>query len=126
MRLMRAHAQHLLAVVVGVAALTGCRAPGDMRSSNPYERARAIVQRAEAGDTSAVHQIVGLLEDEDEGVRLYAIVALRKLCGRDYGYNYYDAAPKRAAAVARWREALQAGEVAVQTEDQPGEGGARG
>ncbi|MBI5866272.1 MAG: hypothetical protein HZB38_17515, partial [Planctomycetes bacterium] len=61
---------------------------------------------AESGDKQAIHSLVSLLEDRDAAVRLYAIKALERLCGKTYGYVYYAPEPSRDAAVGRWREAL--------------------
>jgi HEAT repeat protein len=77
------------------------------------ERALAAVRLAEAGDAGAVHELVDLLEDSDRAVRMYAILALVRLTGADYGYTYYGSDLERAVAVRRWREALRAGEVVV-------------
>ena len=100
----------LLGVVL---ALPACRSTDGLQSSNPYERAAAAVERAEQNDLTAVHQLVTLLEDRDPGVRLYSVNALERLCGTRYGYIYYDPPERRAAAVARWRAALDAGEVMI-------------
>lgn len=82
-------------------------------SDYPLDRVRAAVALAEAGDADAVHRLVELLEDDDRGVRLYAILALERLTGRTYGYVYYATQAERDAAVGRWRAALRNGEVAV-------------
>lgn len=101
-----------LGLLVGVALLLpACRVEGGLQSSNPFERAMAAVHRAEQNDLTAVHQLVTLLEDRDPAVRLYSINALERLCGTRYGYVYYDPPERRAEAVARWRAALEAGEV---------------
>ncbi len=80
-----------------------------LRSTNPLERAEATVRLAEGGDAEAVHKLVDLLDDPDRAVRMYAILALRRLCGEDFGYRHYDGPAKRAPAVERWREALRDG-----------------
>lgn len=81
---------------------------------------------AEAGDTEAIHALVSLLEDNDPGVRLYCILALERMCGTTYGFRYYDSPPQRAAAVARWRQALREGSVALRpASDQAGTAGAQ-
>lgn len=61
------------------------------------------------GDVESVHTLVNLLEDDDRAVRLVASLALRRLCGDDLGYRYYDPPAQRAAAVQRWRDALRNG-----------------
>jgi hypothetical protein len=73
------------------------------------ERAEATVRLAEAGDVGAVHKLVDLLDDPDRAVRMYAISALRRLCGDDLDYRYYDEPEDRAAGVERWRAALREG-----------------
>ncbi len=89
----------LLAVTVGC---IGGYEP-DLQSPDPAARIRAIVDVAEAGETSAVPALVDRLEDEDEAVRFYAIEALKRLTGRDLGYRYYESAYERRPAVQRWR-----------------------
>lgn len=105
--------KYRFAIFLMLVFASGCRYEGGLESSNPYERAVAAVQRAEQQDLTAVHQLVTLLEDRDPGVRLYSVNALERLCGTRYGYEYYDPPKERAQAVARWREALAAGEVTV-------------
>ena len=94
-----------------------CRSPATQRerlaSSNPLDQVTAAVWAAESGDAPAVHRLVSLLEDRDRTVRMYAILALERLCGQTYGYRYYEPPAKRAAAVQRWQEALRQGEVTV-------------
>lgn len=100
----------LLAVTI-----SGCQSPAtrreELNSTYAPTRARAVVASAEAGDATAIHKLVDLLADEDRGVRMYAIVALRRLCGVDFGYRYYAPEVERQAAVDRWREAIRSGEV---------------
>lgn len=111
--------------VVGLVCLPGCNQSAKRRqltSPYPLDRVRAAVQLAEAGDTQAVDLLIELLADRDRGVRLYTILALERLCGETYGYNYYDSELLRAAAIARWREARQRGEVAVRAYSPPPNG----
>ncbi len=95
--------------------LPACRSSAAARLSaaDPSERAAAIVALADSGDAGAVHKLVDLLDDRDRGVRMYANLALLRLCGRDMGYRYYDPEPQRAEAVRRWRNALRDGEVTL-------------
>lgn len=105
--------------LIGMVWLFGCQSSGTSRdqitSPYPLDRARAAVACAEAGDAEAVDLLIELLDDHDRGVRMYTILALERLCGEDYGYRYYHPDPERAAAIARWRQARQHGEVTVQT-----------
>lgn len=108
-----------LAALAVIAAAAGCRAPGGLESTNPYERAHAAATRAEAGDESAVARLVALLQDEDPAVRLYAIRALYRLRGTTLGYKYYAPEGERAVAVRRWQEALQTGTLPEPTGTTP-------
>ncbi|MGD8452358.1 MAG: hypothetical protein PVJ57_11115 [Phycisphaerae bacterium] len=98
-------------------ATVGCRSAASDRerlaSANPLDQVTAAVRLAEAGDATAVHRLVALLGDRDRTVRMYAILALQRLCGRTYGYKYYADAPARAAAERRWQDALRDGEITL-------------
>lgn len=83
------------------------------QSSNPLDRIDAIIQATEARSPDAVPALVGLLQDRDRAVRLYAILALEKLTGQTYGYQYYAHETERRAAVIRWQEALRQGRVLI-------------
>lgn len=117
-----------LTILAGPLAIHGCTASDvyrtRLRSSNPLERAKAVVALAEMGDAESVHHLVDLLEDRDPAVRLFAIEALKRLVGQDYGYRYYHDETRRIAAVDRWRQALRAGEVSVHPADGPTADGA--
>lgn len=54
--------------------------------------------------------LVDRLEDEDEAVRFFAIIALDKITGERLGYDYAQPAAERAKAVERWREYVQRGQ----------------
>ena len=120
---MRVQAARLGCALLVLAGLAGCRSASNRReqlaSSNPLDQVTAAVRLAEAGDAQAVHRLVSLLEDRDRAVRMYAILALERLCGQDYGYHYYGPAAERTAAVRRWRAALRRGEVSVATPNAP-------
>ncbi len=105
---------------LATALLTGgmlhaCRSAVQQReqltSGSPVDQAAAAVWLAERGDTASVHRLVGLLESEDPSVRMYAILALRRLTGETYGYAWYDDADSRRDAVERWRDSLREGRV---------------
>jgi|YNPNPStandDraft_1061719.scaffolds.fasta_scaffold127631_2 hypothetical protein len=107
-----------------LAATTGCQSAAQQRkllsSPDPVGRVRAAVWLAESGDTQALHQLVGMLEERDRAARMYAILALRRLTGETYGYRYYAPEPQRRRAVLRWQEALRRGELRVRTTRQAG------
>lgn len=75
-----------------------------IQSERPHERMRAIHRAGELRDPQAVALLVDRLEDDDAGVRFYALLALERITGERFGYDYAASAPERAAAVARWRE----------------------
>ncbi len=121
---MRRRARHyrVCAALCGSAYLTlvaGCQSPAasrqQLRALSPLDRARAVVAVTADRDLAAVHKLVDLLSDPDDGVRMYAILALRRICADDYGYRYYDPPGVRGAAVARWRDALRQGEVRLRS-----------
>ena len=101
---------------LGVVGCAGARqgAVRQLESPDPSERILAIIELAErsddrisgggpAGRGSVVPLLVDRLEDEDEGVRFFAIVALEKLTGTRMGYRYSDPDHLRRDAVQRWR-----------------------
>ena len=77
-----------------------------MLSENSTERASAIKHAAEIQDSSVINILVDRLEDEDEAVRLFAILALEKLTGHRQGYEYHAPESDRWRAVQRWRRYL--------------------
>lgn len=101
----------VVAGLVGVSS-SGCGRPmpaypKGFESEDPIVRSRTIQMAAQRGDRGALPLLVHRLEDEDAGVRLFAIVALEKLTGERLGYHYADPAPQRARAVKRWRAYLE-------------------
>lgn len=111
------HRRLLPAAAFAIGSMLSCggapRQAEALRSANPFERSVAAVRAAESGDAEAVATLVDLLEDRDPAVRMYAILALRRLTAKDYGYRYYAELGERVRAVARWREALRQGDVTV-------------
>ncbi|MCA9242615.1 MAG: HEAT repeat domain-containing protein [Phycisphaerales bacterium] len=104
----------------------GCVMPSAGRAGldavYPPDRAQAVVQVAETRNLEAIHGLVALLDDPDSGVRMYAILALKRLCDEDYGYRYYASEADRAGAIERWREALRDGSVHVVAKRGPENG----
>ncbi|HSA26139.1 MAG TPA: hypothetical protein P5159_06390 [Phycisphaerae bacterium] len=93
-----------------------------MNSPRPDERARAAIRAAETGDRDVIGILVDRLEDPDEGVRFYAILALERLTGTRMGYDYRVGWSQRRRAVQEWRRYL-AEQVKVGTGRAGGEGG---
>ena len=114
--LMRRSQARTVVVAGFLLVLAGCRQRDyrhDLRSANPLDRAAGIRGAVDARDRSAVPRLVGLLDDDDPAVRMYAILALERLTGQTYGYRYYARPAERETAVERWRQALREGTVAV-------------
>ncbi|UCG15493.1 MAG: HEAT repeat domain-containing protein [Phycisphaerales bacterium] len=109
-------------LVTGCLGVVGCAgnrraAVRQLESPDPSERILAIIELAERDDDgvsgggpvgrgSVVPLLVDRLEDEDEGVRFFAIVALEKLTGTRRGYRYSDPDHLRREAVQRWRASV--------------------
>lgn len=108
-----AHRLGSFAALLGLFSSGGCEAPDARRhrlqSLSPVERSDAIVATAQSRDFEAVAALVDRLDDDDRAVRLYAILALRELCGEDFGYRYYAPSADRASAIEAWRAALREG-----------------
>lgn len=101
-----------LLLLTPIALPTGCAGkPGmaDIQSPDATQRVLAIRAAGESRDTAAVPLLVDRLEDEDEGVRFYAILALERITGQRLGYDYGGSLIERAAAVERWRAYVRAG-----------------
>ncbi len=78
----------------------------DIDSGVPAFQVSAMHKVAEAGNYEYLSRQIDLLEDEDAGVRFYAIMSLKKLTGTDNGYNYRYDAGRRYEAVKTWRKWL--------------------
>ncbi len=81
----------------------------ELTSGTAVQQATAAVKLAERGDEESIPRLVGLLDDGDPAVRMYAILALEHLTGETFGYKFYASQAERAAAVERWQAALRAG-----------------
>lgn len=108
----------LAAAVIGVTACApaGCTAPRRplvVTDPDPSVKIPAYKKAVRKKDRDAVRQLVADLESDDPAVRLYAVSALRRLTGENFGYRYYDGDEQRQAAVNRWRQWLEEGERAA-------------
>jgi hypothetical protein len=105
--------------------LVGCSSSrpyqAGIQSDDPHERILAIREAADSNDTSCVPLLVDRLEDEDEAVRFFAILALEKLTGQRMGYEYGKPLADRIAAVERWRAAVRQSPSPLTLDDRPTE-----
>jgi hypothetical protein len=102
----------LAAVIIII--VVGCSSPldrkpqlSDLDNPNPMIKIMAIKWAGDNKLSSAVPQLVDLLQDEDRSVRLYSICSLRRITGTDCGYDYKAAAHVRAVAIKCWRQFLR-------------------
>ena len=98
-------------VSIGLLAcfVCGCaHGPRHVTDEDPSDKIPAIKHAVQSKDRSALPQLVKDLNSDDPAVRFYAIDALRKLCGQDFGYRYYEDDEQRKAAVVRWNNWLVA------------------
>ncbi len=86
----------------------------------------AIRFAGETGDRQAVPLLVDRLEDEDDAVRFFAIIALERITGDRFGYDYARPASQRAKSVEQWRTYVSEGrhaaprDAAMSHGDRPG------
>lgn len=92
-----------------------------IQSASPTDRIRAIYKAGERRDPKAVALLVDRLEDEDEGVRLYAVLALEKITGKRFGYDYAAPPEARERAVDQWRAYVRDGLAAGNPAPSPAE-----
>jgi HEAT repeat protein len=96
----------------------GCLDPvtrSDIQSADAGKRILAIKAAGEARDRSAVPLLVDRLDDEDDAVRLFAILALERITGTRMGYDFAAPTAQRVAAIERWRRAVNDGDFARAT-----------
>ncbi|MBI4579259.1 MAG: hypothetical protein HY718_06125, partial [Planctomycetes bacterium] len=97
--------------------LGGCRPPplafpASINSEYPEERVRAVRTAVDYPYASAeerrgvMEMLVGRLDDDDDAVRMFAIVALEKMTGTRLGYRYHAPLGERLRAVQTWRRYL--------------------
>ncbi|OWY71087.1 hypothetical protein B7486_10795 [cyanobacterium TDX16] len=135
MNFMRCMGVHSTGFLVVLSLAGGCTSIGPYRaqisSEEPAERILAVRAAAEAKDWRSVPLIVDRLEDEDDAVRFYAILALERITGERFGYDYSQTGRERAASVSRWRTYVKGGKyltaaAAAELEDGEPSGGRPG
>jgi hypothetical protein len=100
----------LIAVVLGSLAGLACSGPGpekDVRNPDPSGKIPAYKEAVREKDRKAARQMVKDLDSEDPAVRMFAIIALRRMTGGDtFGYQYFDDEHDRRPAIKRWEHWL--------------------
>lgn len=95
------------AVVTLLTGPTGCARPGwrqQLQSEDPLQRIDGAVSAAKADDRTAVPLLIDRLEDDDEAVRMYAILSLQRIAGTTLGYKYWADPVDRTHMAQRWRD----------------------
>jgi hypothetical protein len=90
--------------------LAGCAQPGwrqQLQSEDPLRRIDGVIAAGRAKDPAAAPLLVDRLQDDDEAVRMYAIMALRRIEGTDLGYKYWADNADRTHMAQRWRTYLK-------------------
>lgn len=96
----------ILAAAFCMGSCTEPTGPRTVYNPNPSVKIPAIKRAVADRDLAAAPELVKNLDSDDPEVRFYAIEALCRLTGEDFGYRYYDDSDQRRAAVARWRQWL--------------------
>jgi hypothetical protein len=76
--------------------------PADLQHQDPRVRVLAARAAVAEGREDLIPRLIQNLSDEDEAVRLYTAVALRKLTGEDFGYLPHATPRERRQAIERW------------------------
>lgn len=95
----------ILSLCLGVAACA-TREPLNVTNPDASVKIPAMKKAVREHDITALRQLVKDLSSDDPAVRFYAIEALHRLTGNQYGYAYYDDEEQRQDAVARWQHWL--------------------
>lgn len=99
-----------------------------LQHEDPSVRIDAVMEAAEANDRSAVPLLVDRLTDQEVMVQAFAARALRRITGRDFGWNAWESPGDRAAAVEQWRNWLKGrtpGKAGISSADADTESGSR-
>ena len=99
----------LLLLLAVLAACAGTPAPQpiepetDLHHPDPGRRALAVQDLAERGDRRYLPDLIELLDDRDDSVRLVAGAALTELTGRESDYRAFAPRAQRLEAMGAWR-----------------------
>jgi hypothetical protein len=104
--------KYVLPVVAMLLLLTGCGflslGQPNLASDDPAQKIPAIKLAACHHDASAIPLLIKALSSQDSAIRFYAIYALHKITGHEFGYVYYASEARRSLAIARWKKWLAA------------------
>ncbi len=93
----------LIAACAGTDAERPVEPAYDLHHPDGVRRARAIQTVVAQGDRRWVTDLIELLDDDDEIVRLQAGAGLKQLTGHDTGYAPFLSRSARRTHIERWR-----------------------
>ena len=95
-------------LILALLPLTGCSVLSlgrpALASEDPALKIPAMKSAARDHDQSAIPLLIKALSSQDSAIRFYAIYALRKITGHQFGYIYYASEHRRKIAIRRWRK----------------------
>jgi hypothetical protein len=101
---------HILSIAVTTGFLVGCAEPRDIakdfQNDDPNIRIAAIRRAGREKLESSVPFLVDRLSDDEDEVRMFAILALKEITGMSHGYRYYHDVTLRNEAIEKWRKWL--------------------
>jgi hypothetical protein len=75
-----------------------------LQSEDPAVRSEAIVEAGKTKNAKTVPLLIDRLSDTQPDIRMFAGVALRKITGKDFGWQSWDSRTDRDQAIRRWRQ----------------------
>jgi len=98
-------------VVIGV-VVAGCVASTPkigtiyqrLQNEDPAVRGAAILEAGNTKNTKTIPLLIDRLSDTESDVRMFAGIALRKITGKDFGWQSWDSRIDRDKAIRRWRQ----------------------
>ena len=100
----------MLALLAAAAAgLSACAGGGPnlyqrLQDEDPKVRVEAAVEAGRTKDAQAVALLVERLDDSEQDVRFYSILALERITGQTFGYKCYEPIEARRQAIEQWRK----------------------
>ena len=100
----------MLALLAAAAAgLPACAGGGPnlyqrLQDEDPKVRVEAAVEAGRTKDAQAVALLVERLDDSEQDVRFYSILALERITGQTFGYKCYEPIEARRQAIEQWRK----------------------
>lgn len=108
-------AQGFLAAVLATSAGCSFQQEASLSSNAPEGQIEGILKVTRENDTTAIPQLVALLDSGDPLIRLLAIRALERFTGQTMGYRHEAEPFERNLAIERWVAAVEAGRFAQAT-----------